>query len=162
MALQAAVEQMNGAEVNEAHIEVEPAHGTPGSSGAIDKGSARSCSIFVKGFGPEVGLVTSFVTWQVHLLIVMICSTTPLVSKPYWKCLARVSISETRRMIHTIGGTNRCLEGPRGPMVLDSWVKAPSRICLDRCSAHTSATSLPGSGLELHPEHSQSMTSHNI
>ena len=72
MALQAAVEQMNGAEVNEAHIEVEPAHGTPSSSGAVDeKGSARSCSIFVKGFGPEVGLVTSIVTCmcQVHLII---------------------------------------------------------------------------------------------
>ena len=62
MALQAAVEQMNGAEVSEARIEVEPAHDTPSSSGAVDKGSARSCSIFVKGFGPEVGLVTSIAT----------------------------------------------------------------------------------------------------
>lgn len=62
MALQAAVEQMNGAEVKEARIEVEPAHDTPSSSGAVDKGSARSCSIFVKGFGPEVRLVTSIAT----------------------------------------------------------------------------------------------------
>lgn len=85
MALQAAVEQMNGAEVNEAHIEVEPAHGTPSSGGAVDTGSARSCSIFVKGFGPEVGLVKSIVTWQIHLIIVMICSAMPLVSKLYWK-----------------------------------------------------------------------------
>jgi hypothetical protein len=58
MALQAAVEQMNGAEVNGARIEVEPAHGTPSTSDAVDKGSARLCSIFVKGFGPEVGFIT--------------------------------------------------------------------------------------------------------
>ena len=115
MALQAAVEQMNGAEVNEAHIEVKPAHGTPSSSGAVDKGSARSCSIFVKGFGPEVGLVTSVVTWPVHLIIVMICSTKPLVSKLYWKCLARVSFGETRRMMHAIRGDKALPERSEGP-----------------------------------------------
>ena len=47
-------------------------------------------------------------------------------------------------------------------MIPDCWVKAPLRICLNRRCAHTSATRLPGSSLDLHPELTQSMISHGI
>lgn len=50
---QAAVEQLNGMEMNGYSVEVEPAHGAPGGA---DRHSARSASIFVKGFGPEASL----------------------------------------------------------------------------------------------------------
>ena len=50
---QAAVEQLNGMEMNGCCVEVEPAHGAPGGA---DRHSARSASIFVKGFGPEASL----------------------------------------------------------------------------------------------------------
>lgn len=53
MLLQAAVEGLNGATLHGASIEVEPAHEVLGSA---DISSPRSCSIFVKGFGPEARL----------------------------------------------------------------------------------------------------------
>ena len=53
---QAAMESMNGMELNGSILEAEPALGAPISA---DKPSARSCSIFIKGFGPEVWLHTS-------------------------------------------------------------------------------------------------------
>ena len=47
---------MNGMDLNGSIVEVEPAHGAPISA---DKPTARSCSIFIKGFGPEVRLQPS-------------------------------------------------------------------------------------------------------
>ncbi|CAL5228112.1 g11188 [Coccomyxa viridis] len=46
----AAVHGMNGVDLNGSAMEVEPAHG---ASISAEKPSARSCSIFIKGFGPE-------------------------------------------------------------------------------------------------------------
>ena len=40
-------------EMNGYSVEVEPAHSAPGGA---DRHSARSASIFVKGFGPEASL----------------------------------------------------------------------------------------------------------
>ena len=44
------MQDMNGMDLNGSAMEVEPAHGAPISA---EKPSARSCSIFIKGFGPE-------------------------------------------------------------------------------------------------------------
>ena len=41
---------MNGVELHGSLLELEPAHGATISA---EKPSARSCSIFIKGFGPE-------------------------------------------------------------------------------------------------------------
>ena len=58
MCQQAAVEQLNGMELNGYNVEVEPAQGAPGSA---ERHSARSASVFVKGFGPEASLSS---TWR--------------------------------------------------------------------------------------------------
>ena len=66
---QAAVEQLNGMEMNGYSVEVEPAHGAPGGA---DRHSARSASIFVKGFGPEASLSNLEVT-QIYRIDNMSC-----------------------------------------------------------------------------------------
>ena len=98
---------MNGMDLNGSAMEVEPAHEAPISA---DKPSARSCSIFIKGFGPEACPRPQECCAHVELILLLSPHAEVLVSSHVlWQKVAGCMVPAHAACMHACRlGCSRC------------------------------------------------------